>query len=81
MRSRSSIERPASDPYAGKPVTTETKVRAEKPRKCMSFIVIIVVDYAFSQRTRAFILAVKSSPLPRFGVIEQPAAADVPTHA
>ena len=58
MRSRSSIERPASDPYAGKPVTTETKIRAEKPR--MSFIVIVVGIVFSSQRNEAFILALKS---------------------
>ena len=50
MRSRSSIESPASDPYAGKPVTTETKVRVEKPRKCMIFIVIVVDDVFGSQK-------------------------------
>ena len=67
IRSRSSIERPASDPYAGKPVTTETKVIAEKPRKYMGFIVIIVDD-ALSQRTRP--LYCFHNSLPRFGVIE-----------
>ena len=47
MRSRSSIER-----LAGKPVTTETKVRAEKPRKCTMSFIVIIVDDAFIQNMR-----------------------------
>ena len=69
MRSRSSIGRPASDPYAGKPVTTETKVRVEKPRKCMSFI-FTVVGNAFCQKTRGLYIDFKIH-LPQFRVIEQ----------
>ena len=53
----------------GNPVTTETEVRAEKPRK--SFIVIIVDDAFFSQKTRSLYWFQNPNPLPRFGVIEQ----------
>ena len=80
MRLRSSIGRPASDPYVGKPVTTEKKVRAEKLRKCMGFIVIVVGDVFSGQRNEAFILALKIH-IPRFRVIEQPEAHTLDTAA
>ena len=60
MRSRSSTWRPVSDPYAGKPVTTETKVRDEKPRKCMSFIVIYHYWRCSQSKNEGFILPFKS---------------------